>query len=115
LEEAKEQVNAEARAQRIGTDEIAELDRLLLNASSEYEHIELIKEKIDENIFVFCEYMETMKPRARDFLKKIVDLRSNLGADSFTMLFVRVCIIHRGESLLIDADMVKQAMIFLVN
>ena len=39
LERAKEQLNTEARAQRIGNDEIAELDRILLNASSEDEHI----------------------------------------------------------------------------
>jgi len=31
------------------------------------------------------------------------------------MLFVRVCIIHRGESLKIDASMVKQAMSFLLT
>lgn len=108
-------MSTEARAQRIGTDEIAELDRLLLNATTETEHIELIREKIEENIFVFCEYMETMKPRARDFLRKIVDLRGSLSADDFTMLFVRVCIIHRGEPLQIDADMVRQAMVFLIN
>lgn len=50
--------------------------------------------------------METMKPRARDFLKKIVDLNAQMDKDLFTMLFARVCIIHRGETLKINALMV---------
>jgi hypothetical protein len=72
-------------------------------------------EKIKENIFVFCEYMETMKPRGNDFLKKIIDFHSDLDENHFTMLFVRVCIIHRDEPLIVQPQMVKQAMILLVD
>ena len=38
-----------------------------------------------------------------------------LEEETFTQLFVRVCALYKGEPLPVSADMIKQAIVFLVD
>ena len=58
---------------------------------SEEERKKLIKETIDQNLYLFLEYMEGYQSPSNDFLKIVVGLQETLDPESFTQLFVRVC------------------------
>jgi hypothetical protein len=58
---------------------------------TEAERHQLIRETIDNNIFMFLKYMEIYKPPFPEFLKIFVGLQSQIDSASFTELFVRVC------------------------
>ena len=75
----------------------------------------LIKEKIDTNIFLFLEYMEGYQLPSNDFLEIVVGLQGELEPQRFTDLFVRVCACQKIDDLKVTEDMVKDAIIFLVD
>ncbi len=68
-----------------------ELHQSLLMPMNEEERSRLIKSTIDNNLYLFLEYMESYQLPSNDFLKIIVALRDSLEPTSFTELFVRVC------------------------
>jgi hypothetical protein len=68
-----------------------ELHQSLLMPMNEEERSRLIKSTIENNLYLFLEYMESYQLPSNDFLKVIVALRDSLDPTSFTELFVRVC------------------------
>ena len=59
----------------------------------------LVEGKINENLFIFLEYMEGLQTTPVDLLKIIIDLEKKLESETFTKLFVRVCALYKGEDL----------------
>ena len=82
---------------------------------TETERDNLIRETIDNNIFMLLKYMETYQPPFPEFLKLVVGLESQIDTASFTELFVRVCKYQKIEGLvaLKDTSCLCQPKIFL--
>ena len=59
--------------------------------------------------------METYKEPFPGFLKMVIDLKSEVDATSFTELFIRVCKFQRIEALQVTAEMILNAMQFLID
>jgi hypothetical protein len=53
-----------------------------------------IKEKIDENIYLFLDYMSNRRVPTTDFLAIIVGLYDSFSEEAAIKLFVRVCAMH---------------------
>ena len=79
-----------------------ELHQSLLMPMNEEERSRLIKSTIENNLYLFLEYMESYQLPSNDFLKVIVALRDSLDPTSFTELFVRVCKYQKIEELRVD-------------
>ncbi len=79
------------RAQRYTNQLIPDLHRALLTPQTEKERAALIKAKIDDNLFLFLDYMENYEPPFQDFLRIVVDLHEKVTQATFTKLFARVC------------------------
>ena len=77
---------------------------------TETERQKLIRDTIDNNIFMFLKYMETYQPPFSDFLKIVVGLESQIDKASFTELFVRICKYQKIEGLRITTEMIKNAI-----
>ena len=75
----------------------------------------MIQQKIDDNLFLFLDYMENYEPPFQDFLRIVVDLHSKVNEPTFTKLFARVCAQHRGEEIRVTFEMVERGMEFLVE
>ncbi len=75
----------------------------------------LIEQKINENLYVFLEYMDGMQTTPTDFLKIIVELLPKHHDDISTKLFVRVCALYKGEQLKITEDYIEKGVRFLVD
>ncbi len=58
---------------------------------NEDERVKLIQSTIDNNLYLFLEYMESYQLPSNDFLKIIVGLKDFFDPTSFTELFIRVC------------------------
>ena len=58
---------------------------------NEEERSKFIKQTIENNLYLFLEYMESYQLPSNDFLKIIVGLKEMLDPTNFTELFVRVC------------------------
>jgi hypothetical protein len=69
---------------------------------NEEERSRIIKSTIENNLYLFLEYMESYQLPSNDFLKVIVALRDSLDPTSFTELFVRVCKYQKIEELRVD-------------
>ena len=82
---------------------------------NEEDRTKLIRSTIENNLYLFLEYMESYQLPSNDFLKVIVGLRDSLDPTSFTELFVRVCKYQKIEELRVDTEMVKSTIIFLVE
>jgi hypothetical protein len=79
----------------------------LIIPSTFQERETLVEEKINENLFVFLEYMEGLQSTPFDFLKIIVNLLPKLEQDDSTKLFVRVCALFKGEELVVSYQMIQ--------
>lgn len=59
----------------------------------------LIEESINQNLWLFLEYMEKQQAPSADFLEIIIDLKARLEPASFTEVFVRLCSFQKIEGL----------------
>jgi hypothetical protein len=82
---------------------------------SDSDRSKLIKDTIDTNLFLFLEYMESYQAPWNDFLEIVVGLKGFIDKESFTELFVRVCIYQKIEDLKVTPGMVDDALTFLVD
>lgn len=79
------------------------------------ERTSFIEDSINQNLWLFLEYMEKQQAPSADFLEIIIGLKDKLEQSSFTELFVRVCSFQKIESLQVTSSMVKEALIFLTE
>jgi hypothetical protein len=82
---------------------------------SEIERKQLIKDTVDTNLYLFLEYMEGYQSPWPDFLEIVVGLKGYIDQESFTELFVRVCVYQKIEDLKVTPEMVDNALTFLVE
>ena len=75
----------------------------------------LIKEKIEDNLFLFLEFLETKLETSNEFLSLILELKPSMEEKTFKKLFARVCAIHQSDELEIDKDMALQGLSFLTE
>jgi len=59
----------------------------------------LIEESINQNLWLFLEYMEKQQVPSVDFMEIIIDLKAKLEPTSFTEVFVRLCSFQKIEGL----------------
>jgi hypothetical protein len=82
---------------------------------SDSDRRKIIKDTIDINLFLFLEYMENYQAPWNDFLEIVLGLKGFIDKESFTELFVRVCIYQKIEDLKVTPGMVDDALTFLVD
>ncbi len=79
------------------------------------ERVALIRTSIEQNLYLFLEYMETSQVPSDDFLRIIVGLQNDLDSQRFKELFVRVCKYPKLEDIDVTVSMVQDAMDILVE
>jgi hypothetical protein len=76
---------------------------------------ELIKVKVNENLYLFLSLMEQYQGQGQEFLSIIINLYKDFKEDVSIQLLVRACAIYKGEKLTINSKMVQKAMGFLIE
>ena len=66
----------------------------------------LIEESINQNLYLFLEYMEKQQAPSIDFLEIILELDKKIDETSFTEVFVRLCAFQRIEGLKVTPQMI---------
>ena len=94
---------------------IPDLLQQLHNPTNEKDRSDIILEKINENPFLFLEFMEMNEPPTPDFLRIIIQLHDQIEEDIFTQLFIRICALYKGEELNVSCDMVQRGIEFLID
>ena len=92
------QLNVMEKALRFSNQLIPDLHRALLIPLTEKETASLIEAKINDNLYLFLEFMENYDPPFPNFLNMVVELHLKLSPDTFTKLFARVCAQYRGRT-----------------
>ena len=92
-----------------------ELQQSLLMPMSREERACLIEDSINQNLWLFLEYMEKQQAPSADFLEIIIDLKAKLDPVSFTEVFVRLCSFQKIENLKVTEEIVRDAFIFLTE
>lgn len=87
----EEQLSYEEKGKYFVAQKTNELQQSLLMQMSREDRASLIEESINQNLWMFLEYMEKQQEPSGDFLEIIIDLKGKLDPVSFTEVFVRLC------------------------
>ncbi len=81
----------------------------------EEERANIIKETIDDNLYLLLEYMDTQQQPTPDFLAILIKIQPQLDEQAFSAIFVRLCSYQKIDDLKITLAMAKNAMVQLTE